>query len=433
MLLLAEKCIAVGARSSGLSQAQCREVLYELRRDHPDVEFDIQPTLTTGDKDLQTSLRFLGKTDFFTKEIDAMLFNRECRIAIHSAKDLPEPLPEGLKVVALTKGLDPSDTLVMREGVTFETLESGSVIATSSERREEIVRKLRSDLKFCDIRGTIEQRLQKLFDGEVDGVVVAEAALLRLGLDHLKRYKLPGATAQFQGQLAVLAREDDEEMEALFSCIDTRTRCLYMGIDLPSPPIDTKYTHYPLIRPLPRDPNTPDIEAALNELESYTHIIFTSKSSVRIFFAFLQEECIDNHCFICVGTQTAREVVKHGGKQTLIAKKEMAEGIVDLLKTLNLSDAKVLWPHSSLSRPVISHYLVKHDIPHKSLVIYDTVAVRPQLPPDLSLYDALFFTSPSTVDAYLKFFGNLPSDKEIRSTGPITREAIELSKVIRHT
>lgn len=431
MLLLAEKCLTVGARSSALSLAQCQEVLQDLRRDHPEIEFEIASTETTGDKDLNTSLRVLDKSNFFTKEIDQMLFNKECRIAIHSAKDLPEPLPQGLKIIALTKGLDPSDSLVLRKGDTLQSLKPGALIGTSSERREDAVGKLRSDLAFCDIRGTIEKRLQKVEAHEVDGVVVAEAALIRLGLTHLNRIKLPGTTTPHQGKLAILARENDEEMEALFSCIDTRTRCLYFGIDLPQPPIDTKYTHFPLIKPLPRDPNTPDIENVFNHLESYSHIIFTSKSSVRTFFAYLQEESIEEHVFICVGQQTAQEVQKHGGRKIVVAKQETAEGVVDTLKKMELKKAKILWPHSSISRPVITHYLTKHNIQHKSLVIYDTIAVRPPLPPDLSLFDALFFTSPSTVDAYLKFFGELPTDKELRSIGPITREAIELFRVIR--
>lgn len=214
--------IVVGARSSPLSQAQVKEVLLELQKYNPDISFSPKFVQSHGDKDLSTSLRTLDKTDFFTKEIDEMLLNDQCRIAIHSAKDLPEPLPKGLKIVALTFGLDPSDALVLRQGETLESLPSGAVIATSSVRREESIRKLRGDLKFIDLRGTIEQRLGKLKTHEADGVVVAEAALIRLNLCHLNRMIIPGDTVPNQGRLAILAREGDMDMEKLFSYIDSR-------------------------------------------------------------------------------------------------------------------------------------------------------------------------------------------------------------------
>lgn len=209
--------IIVGARSSPLSQVQVKEVLEELKRHHPDVEFTVKYTSTVGDRDLNTSLRTLGKTDFFTKEIDQMLLQGECRIGIHSAKDLPDPLPKGLKLICLTNGVDSSDSLVMREGETIESLPDGAIIATSSVRREELVSRLRMNLTFKDIRGTIGQRLSILERGEADGVVVAEAALIRLGLSHLNRVRLPGETVVGQGQLAVVAREGDTEMIDLFS------------------------------------------------------------------------------------------------------------------------------------------------------------------------------------------------------------------------
>ena len=188
----------------------------ELQLTHPDIYFWPIYVKTTGDHDRKTSLRSLDKTDFFTRELDEMVINQECRIAIHSAKDLPDPLPQGLKLIALTQGVDSSDSLVMREN---ESLDSIFTVATSSARREESVRVLRSDLQFVDIRGTILERLDQLLLNKVDGVVIAEAALIRLGLVHLNRLSLPGETAPLQGRLAVLAREGDMEMERVFTAI----------------------------------------------------------------------------------------------------------------------------------------------------------------------------------------------------------------------
>lgn len=214
--------LIVGARRSPLSQAQLQEVESALHRYHPNILFQRLLIDTTGDKDLKTSLRELDKTDFFTKEIDHLLLNAACRIAIHSAKDLPQPIPNGIAIAALTAGINPSDSLVLRHGESFESLPAGSKIATSSDRREAVVRHMRPNLVFQDIRGTIEQRLEKLFQGTIDGVVIAEAALIRLGLTHLNRLTLPGETVKHQGQLAIMARENDLEMFHLFACLDSR-------------------------------------------------------------------------------------------------------------------------------------------------------------------------------------------------------------------
>jgi len=211
--------ILSGARSSPLSRAQADEILEEIRAFHPEVQFEMNWVLTRGDKDKTVSLKGLGKDDFFTRELDEMLLKGEIRIAIHSAKDLPEPLPKGLALAALTRGLDPRDSLVLRDGMTLEMLPPNSVIATSSIRREEIVCSLRPDFRFEDLRGTVGERLEKLKSGEVDGIVVAEAALIRLKWTHLNRIFLPGGTAPLQGKLAVLSREDDLEMQTLFSLI----------------------------------------------------------------------------------------------------------------------------------------------------------------------------------------------------------------------
>ncbi len=206
--------ITIGARGSKLSQAQVWEVHRELLNHYPAIQFKPIWITTTGDKDKKTSLRHLEKTNFFTHEIDEKQLQGEFRISIHSAKDLPEPLAPGLKIVALTKGVDSSDVLVLREG-----LLENAIIGTSSLRREKNLLEWRPDLRCVDIRGTIEERLALLDDGKVDGVVIAEAALIRLGLTHRKRIPIQGEVASLQGRLAVIALESDREMEECFKCI----------------------------------------------------------------------------------------------------------------------------------------------------------------------------------------------------------------------
>lgn len=193
--MLKKPLVRVAARDSNLSRAQVKEI-EEL---YPFLEFQKTFVRTWGDLDKKQSLRTMDKTDFFTREVDALVLNGACDLAVHSAKDLPDPLPKGLKIIAITEGVDSSDSLVI-DG----PLENGMVIATSSIRREENVSRLNPHVKFVDIRGSIEERLEKWKRKEVDGVVIAEAALIRLELTHLPRIKLPGQTHPMQGKLALV-------------------------------------------------------------------------------------------------------------------------------------------------------------------------------------------------------------------------------------
>lgn len=209
--------LKVAARQSPLSQAQVEEVLQLIRRCHPHLSFEKLLVKTLGDRDRCTSLRTLGQTDFFTKEVDELVLSGQCHVGIHSAKDLPVPLTTGLELIAITEGIDPSDSLVMREA-----LPPGALVATSSQRREEAVKQYYPDASFVDLRGTIAERLEKLERCEVHGVVVAEAALIRLGLTHLSRQRLSAPTSPLQGKLAIVSRQGDEAMKQLFAEIDCR-------------------------------------------------------------------------------------------------------------------------------------------------------------------------------------------------------------------
>lgn len=220
MPLLDNQTLSVASRSSRLALVQVDEVLNELRQFHPHVSFNVIKMMTTGDLDRTTSLRALGATDFFTKELDDLLLRNECDIAIHSAKDLPDPLHPDLSIVALTKGIDSRDTIVMNKGFTVETLPHGAKIATSSFRRMEMVQALRRDFHLVDIRGTIEERLEQLSSDMVDGIVMARAALIRLNLTHLNEYIFEAPAAPLQGRLAIVARKDDLKMRELFASMN---------------------------------------------------------------------------------------------------------------------------------------------------------------------------------------------------------------------
>ncbi len=215
-MILLPKTISVAARASRLSRAQVQEVLLELRQVDSQVKFTPTFFMTTGDADQATSLLTQEGTDFFTKEIDEAVLKGVCRIGIHSAKDLPDELPSGLATIAYTKGVDPSDVLVFRTAEDRESLQKNAKVGTSSLRRIENIRAFRDDLVPVDIRGTIEKRLELLDSGVVDALVIAKAALIRLQIQR-ETMLLPGRGAARQGSLAVVAKEDDHEMKALFA------------------------------------------------------------------------------------------------------------------------------------------------------------------------------------------------------------------------
>lgn len=223
LLISSDNCITVGARKSPLSECQVQEVFHALRSFHPEYLFETYFLATTGDLDRQTSLRNLDLRDFFTKEIDEEQLKGTFRISIHSAKDLPNFIKEGLTVVALTEGVDPSDVLVLPEGKTLGDLPKGAKVGTSTISREESLKELRDDLIPVDIRGTIGERLD-LLNSSLEGVIMAKAALIRLGLKHYSCIPLPGKSHPLQGKLAVVARKGDIEMAQLFRCIDSRQK-----------------------------------------------------------------------------------------------------------------------------------------------------------------------------------------------------------------
>ncbi len=215
---LSVSLISVGARDSSLSKVQVEEVLQEIRQFVPGVDFAVNYRKVMGDLDRKTSLLSMEKTNFFTKELDEALLEGSIRLAIHSAKDLPDPLLDGLVVGAYTKGVDSSDVLVFKKGGDLASLPFHAKIGTSSLRRIENLKALREDLAPVDIRGTIEERLALLDLGFVDALIMAKAALIRLGICR-DSMLLPGPVSPLQGKLAVLVREDDEEMRRLCSYI----------------------------------------------------------------------------------------------------------------------------------------------------------------------------------------------------------------------
>ncbi len=211
--------ITIISRASQLAQLQ----VTELQRLAPTLAIEPRFVRSMGDKDLQTSLMARSvAADFFTRELDRAVLEGEVDCAVHSAKDLPYPLPEGLAVIALTEAGDKRDALVSRDGLTLETLPEGARLGTSSVSRREQLLALRPDLAIVSIRGDIDQRIDYVTRGECDTVVVAACALHRLGYgDQIADY-LPIHTHPLQGNLAIVAREDRYDLAAQFRPLDYR-------------------------------------------------------------------------------------------------------------------------------------------------------------------------------------------------------------------
>jgi hydroxymethylbilane synthase len=221
------RTIKVGGRASTLSRVQLEEALHFLHQILPDTSLEVVTMDAPCDRDKKTPLSRIHEDDFFTRDIDAALLRGEIDLAIHSVKDLPSQIPEGLSVAAVTPALAPWECLVAREGRALAELPRGAKIGTSSERRRQGLRRLRGDLSCCDVRGNVPDRLRQLEKGKYDGLILAAAGLIRLGLEEritqvFSLEEFPPAPGQ--GALAFVVREEDTELCKLLEPLDLGER-----------------------------------------------------------------------------------------------------------------------------------------------------------------------------------------------------------------
>jgi hydroxymethylbilane synthase len=215
--------IKVGTRGSALALAQTRQILQKLGQIHPKLNFVIVPIKTAGDRITSTAeLRKAGK-GLFVKEIERALLARKVSLAIHSLKDLPSELPAGLVLGAIPERADPRDVFIGRGSTPLDKLAPGSQIATSSLRRQAILKSLFPHLSFVEIKGNLDTRLAKLRHprSPLSGIIVAAAGVKRLYPDNgipaqpLSPEQLVPAAGQ--GVLALEIRENDEEMKRILA------------------------------------------------------------------------------------------------------------------------------------------------------------------------------------------------------------------------
>jgi hydroxymethylbilane synthase len=226
--------ITIGTRGSQLALWQTNWVKSEIEKQHPGIEVHIQIISTKGDRVLDVSLPKLGEEGkgLFTKELEEAIFERRVDLAVHSLKDLPTELPEGLHIGAICEREDVRDALVARGTIKgFTGLPQQALIGTSSLRRQAQLRATRPDLVIHPIRGNVDTRLRKLDEGQYDAIVLAAAGLHRLGhanriTEHLSEELMVPAVGQ--GALAIETRADDAAIDEVVHTLDhesTRLAC----------------------------------------------------------------------------------------------------------------------------------------------------------------------------------------------------------------
>lgn len=226
--------IRIGSRKSQLALVQTYWVREQLQQRFPESTFDVHTMATQGDKILDVALAKIGDKGLFTKELEVGMLNGETDFAVHSLKDLPTNLPEGLMLGAVTEREDPADAVVLNEKFRdhqLETLPEGAVVGTSSLRRLAQLRHRFPHLAFKDVRGNLNTRLQKLDNGDYDALILAVAGLRRLGMGETPAEGQINRVHQIlssdvslhavgQGALGIECRVDDPEVLAVLKTLE---------------------------------------------------------------------------------------------------------------------------------------------------------------------------------------------------------------------
>lgn len=215
--------LKLGTRGSKLAIWQAEWISSLLRQHYPGIELQIVPISTKGDRILDSPLSKIGGKGLFIKELEEALFKGEIDIAIHSAKDIPAELPEGMQISAFTCRENPLDVIISHNALKLDALPSGALIGTSSMRRKCQVLAYRRDLKVRDLRGNLDTRLRKLQQGEYDAIIVAAAGMIRLGFqDQITEYVSPEILmpAVAQGTIAIETCADREDINLCLKPLD---------------------------------------------------------------------------------------------------------------------------------------------------------------------------------------------------------------------
>jgi hydroxymethylbilane synthase len=218
-----KKTIIIGTRGSQLALYQAKKVKATLEVLFPELQVELKIIKTKGDKILDVALSKIGDKGLFTKEIENELIDGTVDIAVHSLKDLPTKLPEGLKLGAVLERGEFRDALVCKSGMKLSELKPGAVVATSSLRRIASLLKVNNQIIIKDIRGNVNSRLQKMEDGYCDAMIMAAAGLQRLELEHYITEIIDPEVimpAVSQGAIAIETRLNDAEVDLIMEKVN---------------------------------------------------------------------------------------------------------------------------------------------------------------------------------------------------------------------
>lgn len=215
--------LIIGTRQSLLALWQSNHIASLLRKQYPDCQVSLKKIVTKGDRILDVPLAQIGGKGLFTKEIETELLDGTVDLAVHSLKDMPTVLPEGLCLTAITTRANVGDAFVSNKYASFSELPQGAVLGTSSLRRKAQLLAVRPDLKIVDLRGNVDTRLRKLDEGQMDAIILAAAGLERLGHADRIREIIPTTVclpAVGQGALAIECRSDNKEVRDMLAFLN---------------------------------------------------------------------------------------------------------------------------------------------------------------------------------------------------------------------
>ena len=215
--------LRIATRRSALALVQSNWVAAQLQRHEPGLAVELVEVVTQGDRIQDVSLADIGGKGLFVSEVEQVLLRGEAELAVHSLKDVPAELADGLLLAAVPEREDPRDVLVTPNAAALDDLEVGVRVGTNSLRRTLQLRRQRNDLVYAMLRGNVDTRLRKLISGEYQAIVLAAAGLRRLGLFERPLWPIPveiSVPSVGQGALALEARADDQRTRALLAHID---------------------------------------------------------------------------------------------------------------------------------------------------------------------------------------------------------------------
>ena len=220
---MANRTLRIATRSSALALWQAEFIKAELERLNEGVTVELIKIKTQGDKILDVPLSKIGGKALFVKELEEAMMDGRADLAVHSMKDVPMELPEGLGLVAICEREDPTDAFVSNDFDNVDALPNGAIVGTASLRREAQLRAYRPDLEIRNLRGNVNTRLAKLDAGDYQAIVLASSGLKRLGFHDRIRYSLPDSIslpAVGQGALGIECRLDDEALINMLAALD---------------------------------------------------------------------------------------------------------------------------------------------------------------------------------------------------------------------